>query len=496
MFRRTTSLACVISIIFCAICGRVGYIALSEFYSVSDEYNSYSVVVATSQPQLYFRDGTKINNNVSSYRAVIRPVTSDLSELQKFYSKREIAVITKELSEGYPVVKNIDSNDSNLKTFKVYSTDTSLNQLISSDSSGVLSHIDLKPAKLKVNYLVDAKGRMLTGDDGKDDSLSYYTREGYVLTLDREMQSIAENSAQDMKSGCVIIMNAKTAEMLACVNKPDSTYINKSFSNYNVGSVFKILTAACALENDISFSYKCDGKTAVGDTVFSCQKEHRHGIQNLNDALANSCNCYFINLALKLGRNNLLKTAKKFGFGESIAFNESWSINSSTLPGEKELYSKGELALFSFGQGRVMSSPLQVCSMLCTVSNGGVYKCPVLFKAKKEVNGSLTECKSSESTRVMTENNADRLLLQLRNVVENGTAVNADTKEHKSAGKTATAQTGQFKDGAEMFNTWFAGVYPYDDPEYCIVVMCENGTSGAADCCPIFRTIVEMLEKR
>ena len=81
----------------------------------------------------------------------------------------------------------------------------------------------------------------------------------------------------------------------------------------------------------------------------------------------------------------------------------------------------------------------------------------------------------------------------MKNVVENGTGFNAQYKS-QTAGKTATAQSGIYVDGKEQLNTWFVGFYPYDKPKYSIVVMCEGGKSGAGDCCPVFRTIVEKID--
>ena len=78
----------------------------------------------------------------------------------------------------------------------------------------------------------------------------------------------------------------------------------------------------------------------------------------------------------------------------------------------------------------------------------------------------------------------------MKNVVENGTGFNAQYKS-QTAGKTATAQSGIYVDGKEQLNTWFVGFYPYDNPKYSIVVMREGGKSGAGDCCPVFRTILE-----
>lgn len=79
-------------------------------------------------------------------------------------------------------------------------------------------------------------------------------------------------------------------------------------------------------------------------------------------------------------------------------------------------------------------------------------------------------------------------------VVTNGTGSIADYN-NKTAGKTATAQSGMYDNNREILNTWFAGFYPFDSPKYTIVVMREDGDSGAGDCCPVFRTIVEMLDK-
>ena len=90
---------------------------------------------------------------------------------------------------------------------------------------------------------------------------------------------------------------------------------------------------------------------------------------------------------------------------------------------------------------------------------------------------------------------ATELIEYMRYVVTDGTARIVMYGDKKSAGKTATAQTGQYYNGVEKLNTWFVGLYPYDKPKYAIVIMTEDGKSGAGDCCPIFSTIVEQLGK-
>lgn len=495
MSKRFVSLGVIISLLFCGVFGRVGFIIFSGAYAVSEDYNSYAVTVDVNEPQLYYSNSSKINNNIKTLKAVIRPTTNDLAEVSKIYDKSIAAEITKELKDGYPVVRSINTKETKLRTLTAYETDTTLSQLISEESSGFLSYCDLPKKLLTVNYQIDAKGRMLTGDNGTVYDSGYNSREGYILTIDKDIQQICYDAAKSIKNGTVIVMDAETSRILACVNKPDNTYINKAFSRYNVGSVFKLVTAACALENNYDYKYLCTGSVKVGDTVFSCQNNHSHGFVNLKTALAQSCNCYFINLALELGADKMLDTANKFGFNDVVNLFGKWKITTSNLPSFDELRSKGELSLFGFGQGKLTASPLQIGSVLCTISNGGKYIPPSIGRGKKEANGSITENQLPESHEVISKNTAETLLNYMRFVVTNGTASNAESSAHKSAGKTATAQTGRYQFGTEIKNTWFAGVYPYDNPKYCIVIMCENGTSGATDCCPVFCTVVENIEK-
>ncbi len=495
MLKKCVILSVAVIFMFAAVLGRIGYIIFSRDYLVSSGYNSYSVIVDTNETQLYYSDGSRLNNNDFYTVAVIRPETSDLSQLRYAFDEKEIGKITSDLSEGYPVVYPVNTTETKLKTFKISRTKTTLNQFISRESSGLLSHIKTGERKLKISYHIDARGRLLSGDEGTTDYGDYNSREGYVLTFDNDIQQLAYEAAKSIKSGCVIVMDCNDSSVLACVNKPDDSYINKAVEQYSVGSVFKIIVAACALENGINLQYNCTGKTIVGDTTFSCQKSRAHGFEDLQSALANSCNCYFANLALNLGSQKLLNTAESFGFNSKIKLSDLWEISAAGLPSCSQLNSKGELALFGFGQGKLSSSPLQLAAALCAVANGGKYNPPRIINSKKERNGSITELSKAVPSDAVSARTSNTLLNYLRTVVTSGTAFNAETSSHKSAGKTGTAQTGQYIDGKEQYNTWFAGVYPYDNPEYCIVVMCENGKSGAEDCCPVFRTIVENLKE-
>lgn len=498
MKKRIISLTIAISLLITGIGGRIGYIIFSGAYTVSEGYNSYALTIDSFAPTLYYRSADKMTNNKSNYVAVIRPNAKCLGELNKLFSNEECQNIIEELKKGYPVIRAVDSEKRNrVKYIGIYKNTSSENicsQLIDAESSGLLKYLDSTAGSRKISFSIDAKGRLLSGDDGTITDYNYDTKEGLKLSIDKDIQQITCDACENMKNGCALVMNVEDGSILACVTKPDNSYINKAFQQYSVGSVFKIVVSACALENNIDLKYNCTGKITVGDTTFSCQSNHIHGWQTLKTALANSCNCYYVNLALTLGKNKILETADRLGFDDFTTMYNEWQIQNASLPDENDLLSKGQLSLLGFGQGKLTASPLQICSTLCTIGNYGKRQEPRLVLSAVNSDGISTSITYPAAEQSLNENTCASLLKYLRYVVSNGTGTNADTNTHQSAGKTATAQTGQYADGAELLNTWFAGVYPYEKPEYAIVIMTEKGTSGAADCCPIYSTIVEKLE--
>ncbi len=496
MKKRIIIYVITVSLLISSLLGRLGYIAVGGAYAVNEGYNSFSVVIDKREYNLFYNDLKPLTNNVKKRIAVIKPNEKAVGELNKAFSAYERDKITEELKLGRPVVKEL-KKDISLKYIGCYyscDTECTCKQLISKESSGLLTHIDFTEPERKVNYSVDALGRLLSGDDGTllTDS-DFYSKQGLALSLDSEIQKITYEACSKLKSGCAIVMDVHDSSILACVTKPDGSYINKPFSLYPAGSVFKIITSACALENGINPEYECTSSIQVGDTVYSCQKNKAHGVQTLESALANSCNCYFVNLALTLGADKLLKTVKEFGFDGSIDLYKSYSYESAQLPDGDDLKRKGELALLGFGQGKLLVTPAAICSALCTVADGGSYKKIRLVIGETDENGLYKRYENADKKKVMSASDSQTLLSCLRGVVESGTGRAADYN-NQSAGKTATAQTGVYKNGREVLNAWFAGVYPYNSPKYAIVIMCEDGTSGAENCCPIFRTIVENLD--
>lgn len=470
--------------------GRIGYIIFGGEYQVSSGYNSYSLDLSVLKPTLYDCNLNKFNNNKTLYKVIIRPNEKCLSELHYLYDKNEIQKIKNELSKGYPVIRTIDAPNENLKYIQTVETvgDTNTDDVF---INSLKSNFDDETGSKKINFSVDALGRLLDGDSGTVVDDEYYPQRGVILTLNSDIQKIAADASKSMKKGAVVVMDVRNSNILALVSK-GGDYLNRGILPYSVGSVFKLVVCTCAVESGIYEDFNCEGSITVGDTTYSCQKETAHGSQNMKEALANSCNCYFINLALKLGAEKLTETAKSFNFAKDIYLEDKITVKAGSFPDDIALKSKGELALLGFGQGLLTDSPVHFCSVISSIANGGVYNNPDIILGSADENGGAYYNEPAQGKRVMNASTALKLSEYMRFVVSSGTGKNADYN-FSSAGKTSTAQTGQYIDGKEICNTWFAGFYPYKNPKYAIVVMTENGTSGAGDCCPIFRTIVENI---
>ena len=490
MYKRVTAICVSIILALTASVGRIAYIIFGGEYEVSSGYNSYSLDLSVLKATLYDCNLNKISNNKVAYKIIIRPNEKCLNELQYLYSKSEIKEIKDELSKGYPVIRTVSKPNKNLKyiqTVEVVDDVKSDDIFINSIKANFNDEIGSK----KVNFSVDALGRLLDGDNGTIVDDEYYIQRGVILTLNSNFQKIVNEAAESMQKGAVVVMDVKNGNILALVSKGDD-YLNRGILPCPVGSVFKLAVCVCAIQHNILENYNCEGSITVGDTTYSCQKKTAHGNQSMKEALANSCNCYFVNLALALGADKLTDTAKSLGFGEDICLEDEITVKAGSFPDENALQSKGQLALLGFGQGMLTDSPVHFCSFISSIANGGVYYNPNIILGSVDENGGAYYNEPSRGERVMNASTAYKLSEYMRYVVSSGTGKNADYN-FSSAGKTSTAQTGRYVGDKEICNTWFAGFYPYNNPKYAIVVMNENGTSGAGDCCPIFRTIVENI---
>ena len=521
--------------VFLIFCLMMGYLSLriyeinnSKYSQAAAQNNSKTITAATSRGTVYDCNMKKLTNNDTEYYAAVKPTTQALSKLNGLISSDEMEKIVSEMSLGLPsVVKvnaaSIDCDDIRIiETKKRYSDNQPASNVIGYLESGTLKGISgiekiydkwLSDAQgtITVTYSVDATGKVLSGSKTIINDNNYSSKQGVKLTIDKNIQTLAENAAAKyIDSGAVVVMEAKTGKLRAVVSVPsvnpnnisesisnkNSPMINRAFSQYSVGSIFKVVVAGAALENGISpnYLYDCTGYIKRGSVTFTCSNNHKHGVVDMKSALAVSCNSYFINLSSVVGAKKILETAENLGFGTSIGFADGLSAAAGKLPTESELRSPAALANFSFGQGVLMASPVQMAAVYSCVANNGKLMKPTLIESLVDKDGNEVQKASVDPpTIVFSEKTAKELQSFLVNTVENGTGKPAKPEYGSAGGKTATTQSGQFVGGKETNHVWFAGFYPANNPQYAIIAMKEKGSAGGTDCGPVFKEIADGL---
>lgn len=335
---------------------------------------------------------------------------------------------------------------------------------------------------------------------------------GVRLTLSRSVQRAAEAvAAQTMTTGCILVLDVRTAALRACISvpgldpadpaasleAPDSPFLNRALQAYAVGSVFKPVLAAAALEAGLQPVFECTGAVVVDGQIFRCAGGVPHGQVDLAAALEKSCNGYFICLGQQLGAEKLLDAAQAFGFGQSLPLAEGLAAEAGQLPAPQELVQSGQLANFSFGQGSLLATPMQVAALFNTLAADGVYRAPYVLQATlDETTGQPVEPLSHpRGRRVLPAQSAALLRTMLVQVVQQGTAQDAAGVSGGAGGKTGTAQTGQFTpEGTERCNLWFAGFWPAEKPRYTIVVLQDGAVHTAYSGAAIFAQVCAALE--
>ena len=123
------------------------------------------------------------------------------------------------------------------------------------------------------------------------------------------------------------------------VNDKDSPLINRCLYSYNVGSIFKLVTSLAAFEQGIeeSFSYNCTGSTEIGGQLFKCHDLSGHGVLDMTEAAAESCNTYYIELSKHIDSRLLIETAQRMGFGRSIPLALGMTVSGGSLQTEEDL---------------------------------------------------------------------------------------------------------------------------------------------------------------
>ncbi|AAK78310.1 stage V sporulation protein D (sporulation-specific penicillin-binding protein) [Clostridium acetobutylicum] len=354
-----------------------------------------------------------------------------------------------------------------------------------------------------------------------------------VLTIDKNIQLIAEQAAQQAltdnkaKAVNITVMDPKTGEILAMVNKPDynpntpyakqdgvSTDVANLFQanavqqTFEPGSIFKVVTAYTGLatgtvKDTNAMDFDCNGSLSVNGTIIHCWQLSGHGYENFVDILKHSCNVGFMQLGQRIGKDNLLKYIHLFGFGQKTGID---------LPGEAtgivrdtDKVNLVDLSNIAFGQGISVTS-VQYMAALNSIANGGTWIRPHVMKEITEnKNGqAVTDSKYSNygKRNILDPNITTMLRGYLERVVSDndGVGKNADIPGYHIAGKTGTAQKADPKTGgysAGKYMSSFAGMAPSYDPQVTLLVSVDepsNGSYYASDtAAPVVKQIYQQI---
>ncbi len=371
------------------------------------------------------------------------------------------------------------------------------------------------------SVLTGTPGRKITAVSGQGDSMpaEYETvtdaiqGTSLVTTLDETIQRYLEEgldqSLKDTKAEYAygIIMDVHTGAILAMTSKPDynlntpyeitskavreeidklvdekmqeeaeteawfNQWKNRTISDtYEPGSVFKIITAAAALEEniwDLTKTYVCTGAIQVEDRTIHCAHLEGHGSQTFSRAFANSCNPFFIQLGLNMGVDKFYKYFEAFGFTEKTGIDLPAEEvgNYHTAEAMKEV--KVRLASSAFGQSFTIT-PIQMITAVSAIANGGKLLQPYIVSKMLDPDGNvISKTEPVVKRQVVSEDTAKIITSMMEEVVKTGTAQNAYVAGYRVAGKTGTSEI--LEEPGEYVGS-FACFAPADDPEVAMLI--------------------------
>lgn len=465
-------------------------------------------------------------NSTSQVETIIKKVEQEkVDQLKQWMEENKISV-------GI----NIDEDT---KRYYPYSTVASnLIGFCGSDNQG-LSGIEAKWESV----LTGTPGKIVSSK-GSDQQEIPNAEETYIsaengsdltLTIDLKVQTIVEKHLKQAvednecsRGGNVIAMNPKTGDIIAMASYPDydlnspytpnstlaQTYdsltteeksealfkmwANKSVAEtYEPGSTFKIITAAVAVEEnitstDVAGNFYCKGYESFedvgGSTIdIKCWRAQPHGVQTLRQALMNSCNPAFMQLGKKIGAPTLYKYYNAFGL-----FN---STNSGLYGEQSSIFQKldkvgpVELATMSFGQ-RLNITPLQMVTAISCIANDGVLMKPRIVKEITNTDtGTVTQVPTTQVRQVISKQTAQKVKSMMESVVTQGTGRHAAVSGYSIGGKTGTSEPPIGKE-EEGYVASYVAISPVEDTQIVLLLTLydpkgENGHQGGQVAGPV-----------
>ena len=419
-------------------------------------------------------------------------------------------------------------------------------------------------------YEVNAFGKRIKQINHKEGEQGKKIR----LTVDTEIQKLSNELLKE-KAGSISVMDIYTGEIVAMQsspsfnpnlfvfgishddwqlirNNPLKPLVNKTLTGlYSPGSTIKPIVALSALENNIidkNFKVNCTGKIEMYGQTYHCWKKKGHGVVNLKEAMKQSCDTYFYEIARKLGVDRLKVTATNFGLGEKVLQDTFSNEKKGLIPDtqwKKNILGKGwvigETLITGIGQGYMQTTPLQLCLMTAQLANGGHKIYPkitinenddtyddvkAMIKKNYEINKELDQglLESSQELFSFTKDKKhDVLYKKFENIKLIREAMFASTNEvrgtsyssrikdpkYQFAGKTGTSQVRRITKAAreldlntseipynERDHALYVAFGPYKNPRYALSIVIEHGGSGSSTAAPIAKKLFKLIVDR
>ncbi len=363
------------------------------------------------------------------------------------------------------------------------------------------------------------------------------------LTIDTKIQKLTNELLKE-KAGSICVMDIYTGAIIAMHsspsfdpnsfvfgisqdewqlirNNPMKPLVNKSLSgNYSPGSTIKPIVALSALENEIikpDFTVQCKGHKnpleLYGQT-YHCWKKEGHGFVNLREAMKQSCDTYFYEVARRLGVDRLSVTAKKFGLGHKV-FKDVFNNEKSGLVPNTEWKKNalgtnwvlGETIITGIGQGFIQTTPIQLCLMTAQIANGGykIYPKIVANDDNQYADKFMPLCKKFLNIKIVQ----DAMFSSTNEVRGTSYRSRLDDPKYRFAGKTGTSQVKKITERdreldlktfeipyEERDHALYVAFGPYKSPRYALSIIIEHGGSGGTVAAPLAKELFKMIVDR
>ena len=365
------------------------------------------------------------------------------------------------------------------------------------------------------------------------------------LTIDTEVQKLSNELLKD-KAGSICVMDIYSGSIVSMHsspsfdpnlfvfgisndewqlirNNPMKPLVNKTLQgNYSPGSTIKPIVALSALENGIintSFTVNCRGHKhpleLYGQT-YHCWKEKGHGFVSLRNAMKQSCDTYFYEIARKLGVDKLSETAKKFGLGEKV-FGDLFDIEKKGLiPNTQwkknalgQSWLLGETIITGIGQGYIQTTPIQLCLMTAQIGNGGYKIYPKIIaddeNSVSQIDKFTPLYKDSRNIKIVQ----DAMFASTNEVRGTSYRSRIDDPKYQFAGKTGTAQVKKITEKdreldlktfeipyEERDHALYVAYGPYKNPRYALSILVEHGGNGSTTAAPMAKKLFKKIIDR